>query len=259
MRRCLGTYLTILVLCAGAAASQAAARAQAADRVALENKRVVLVRTGRLARQFPERRTAVVNYPFVKSFPDRAVLHKLRAMLLVQNIFETSLAQYRQDAWLTEFDYVVNYNKHHILDISFYQSGVGAYPDTHTRHFAISLKTGEMLRARDVFRAETLETLAGLVNARLRAEVKQISDEISRDTDIDADAKDAVKETLSELRFTVENLDEFMVDERGVTFMFDAGFPHVIEALEPEGDYLFSYAQLAPYIKRDGLLQRFVR
>jgi hypothetical protein len=258
MRRFPGTFLKLFVLCAVAAG--AAAHTQAVAQVVIENRSVVIVRKGKLARQFPERRKAVVNYPFIKSFPDPAVLRKVRATLDVKNIFGTSLAGYRQDAWLTAFDYVVNYNKHDLLDISFYESGVGAYPDTHAKHFIISLKSGAVLKARDVFRSESLPALARLVDERLRAEVKQLSDELSREANNKATGEsNPLKEDLAALSFTVKNLDEFMVDERGVTFLYDAEFPHVIKAYEPEGSYLFSYAQLAPYIKRDGPLGRFVR
>jgi hypothetical protein len=43
-----------------------------------------------------------------------------------------------------------------------------------------------------------------------------------------------------------------------VTFLYDAGFPHAIQALEPNGNYFFSYAELRPFIKKDGLLGTFI-
>jgi hypothetical protein len=39
--------------------------------------------------------------------------------------------------------------------------------------------------------------------------------------------------------------------------IISAGFPHVIEALQPEADYKFSYAALKLLLKPEGLLWNF--
>lgn len=238
---------------------QGAPAGAAGDRVVIEKRRTVLVRTGRLARQFPERRRAVVNLPFVRSFPDPVVLRKVRALLDLKNLFDTSLAEYRQDAWLEELDYKVNYNKNHILDITIWQSGTGAYPDTHTRHLATDLRRGEVIKAADVFRPESLPALARMADEKLHAEVRGIMGDFDRRSDDTAEEREAAREALAPLKFGVEHLDEMMVSDRGVAFLFDAGFPHVIKAIEPGGEYFFTYRQLAPHVRPDGLLGQFVR
>ncbi len=60
-------------------------------------------------------------------------------------------------------------------------------------------------------------------------------------------------------RKTVQNLDDFSVGRMGITFLYDAGFPHVFKAFEPQGRYFFNYAQLKPYLKDDGPLGQFIR
>jgi len=236
-----------------------AARAAADERAVIRRKRVVIVRTGRLARDFPERKRAVVNLPVVSGLSDPKVLRKVRAALELKNIFETSLAEYREDTWLEEFDFKVNYNKRHILDISFWQSGTGAYPDTHHAHRTISLRTGDVLKAQDVFESGALYALAGMANEKLRAEIAEQIKVVEQDKELDADGRSSIKEQLSGLSFNVEHLDNFEVGEAGVTFLYDAGFPHVIQALEPDGRYFFTYAQLAPYVRRDGPLGVFLK
>lgn len=235
------------------------AAALAAGTATVQRRQVVIVRRGALARQFPERRRAVVNYPFVSGIADRNVLAKVRALLEIKNVFGTSLAQYREDAWLTELDYKVNYNSNDILDISFREEGVGAYPDTNHKHFAIDLKTGEVIKAADAFEPGSLQRLAALVNEKLRAEVAAQVAAVEGDKDTDAEGKEALKEQLRGLTFGVENLEEFEVGDTGVTFLYDAGFPHVIQALQPEGRYFFSYRQLKPFIRRGGPLGLFVK
>lgn len=260
-RRSPRPFAALLVLAAFAVglAWPAAGAAPAADRAVVGRRRVVIVRTGRLAREFPGRRRAVVNLPVVSGLSDPVVLRNVRATLDLKNVFGTSLAEYRQDAWLEELDFKVNYNGRHILDISFWQSGTGAYPDTHHAHFAVSLRTGKALKARDVFEAGALYALAGMANERLRAEIAEQIKVVEQDKELDADGRSGIKEQLSGLSFNVEHLDNFEVGEAGVTFLYDAGFPHAIQALEPDGRYFFTYAQLAPHVRRGGPLGVFLK
>lgn len=246
-----------LLLVAGLVCAHAPALA--AGSALVQRRQVIIVRRGALARQFPERRRAVVNYPFVSGIADRKVLAKVRALLDIKNVFGTSLAQYREDAWLTELDYKVNYNRNDILDITFREEGVGAYPDSNIKHLSINLKTGEVIKAADAFEPDSLQRLAALANEKLRAEVAAQVAAVEGDKDTDAEGKEALKENLRGLTFGIENLEEFEVSDRGVTFLYDAGFPHVIQALQPEGRYFFSYGQLKPFIKRGGPLGLFVK
>lgn len=250
--------VTCLLVLAGLVCAQADALASRGS-ATIRRRRVVIVRRGELARQFPERRRAVVSLPVVSGIADPAVLRRVRALLDLKNVFETSLAEYREDAWLTELDYKVNYNRNDILDITFRQEGVGAYPDTDERHLAISLKTGEVIKAADAFERGAFPRLVEMVNAKLRAEVAGILKSVSEDKELDAEAKASIREDLEALTFGAENLEDFQVSDRGVTFLYDAGFPHVIEALEPEGRYFFSYAQLGRYVRRGGPLGVFVK
>jgi hypothetical protein len=229
-----------------------ASTSDSAPSVVIAPRRIVLVRTGRVARDFPERKRAVVLYPVIRGPKNSAVLNKIRALLDFKNIFGSSLAEYREDAWLTDFGYKVNYNRNYILDITFTQSGVGAYPDTQTKHFAINLKTGELLKAADAFNSDALDQLAYQVNQMLQVEIKKI---IKDHPDIKGDSD----QLFGALEFKASNLDDFSVSNRGVTFLYDAGFPHVVQAVEPDGRYFFSYAQLKPYIKRGGPLGVFIR
>ena len=255
-------FLLLLVFSGNAAQPVAAATTTIvpADRVVIEKRRVVIVRTGKFVRDFPSRRRAVISYPFIRSgASNAAALRKVRALLQVKNIFETSVAEYREDTWLDEFNYKVNYNRNFILDITFTQEGMGAYPDGQTRNFAINLKTGEVIKARDVFKAEALKTLAEMVDRKLQAENEQTLKDIEREPDFKAEDRDYYREQFAPLKFEINNLDDMSINDKGVTFLYDAGFPHVIQAYEPNGQYFFSYAELRSYIKPEGPLGIFVR
>jgi hypothetical protein len=229
------------------------------DRVVIEKRKIVLVRKGRIARQFPDRKTATVSYPVIKSgLRNPAILNRVRSLLQINNIFDTSLAEYRADAWLDEFDYQVSYNKNFILDITFTQSGQAAYPDSQTKNFAINLKTGALIKARDVFKPAAFRTMAEMIDRKLQAEKNQIFKEAIQRGDISADEKKNIQEMFDALNFQVKDLDNFSVSDKGITFLYDAGFPHVAQALEPEGQYFLSYAELRSFIKLEGLLGRFI-
>jgi hypothetical protein len=220
--------------------------------VVIQKRRIVLVRTGKFVRDFPERKRAVVNYPVVVGPKNSAVLRKVRALFDFKNIFGTSLAEYRAETWLSEFDYKVNYNRNFILDVTFMQEGIGAYPDTHTKHLAINLRNGELIKAADAFNSSSLDALAALVDKKLQTE----NQETIRDS---GDDKETARDLLKDLKFKASNLNEFSISDKGITFLYDAEFPHVVQAFQPAGEYFFSFAELKSYIKRDGLLGMFVR
>lgn len=259
--RLLTLLFSLLFIFSGSAAQPLkAATLSPADRVVIAKKRIVIVRRGKFVRDFPSRRRAVINYPlFVSGAGSAAALRKVRSLLQVKNIFDTSLAEYKSDTWLDEFDYEVNYNKNSILDITFTQSGMGAYPDSHTKHFAINLKTGELIKAKDVFRPDTLSSLTDEVNRRLQEEIKGILNDTAHDSDTSVEERQSLREQFDGLKFQRENMDEFSISDKGITFLYDAGFPHVIQALEPVGKYFFSYAELHSFIKPEGTLGSFVR
>ena len=239
-------YASFMSLPAGAAPSDGV------PSVVIQKRRIVLARTGKFVRDFPERKRAVINYPVIVGPKNSVVLRKVRALFDFKNIFETSLAEYRADTWLSEFDYKVNYNRNFILDITFMQEGIGAYPDTQTKHFAINLRNGELIKAADAFDSSSLNELAARVDKKLQTE----NQETIRDS---GDDRETAKDLLKDLKFEASNLNEFSISDKGVTFLYDAGFPHAVQALQPVGEYFFSFAELKPYIKRDGPLGMFVR
>lgn len=236
-----------------------AAVVAAEDRVIIQRRRVVLVRTGRIAKEFPHKKRAVVTYPVVSGLSDAAVLRRVRALFDFKNIFDYSLKEYREDAWLSEFSYVVNHNKNSLLDITFMQSGSGAYPDDHEKHFLINLRNGNLVKATDAFAPDKLASLADAVDRKLQQELRELASEMAKDKDASQEEREHLKQAYENLKFEVANLDEFSVGPRGITFLYDAGFPHVIQALEPAGRYVFTFAELKPYIKPDGPLGQFVR
>ncbi len=226
------------------------------DRVVIRPRKIVVVRSGALARRFPERRKAIITYPVLSGLSNSAALNRVRSAIALEKIFGYSLADYRSDTWLSEFEYKVNYNRDHLLDITFTQSGMAAYPDEHQKHFLINLRDGNIVNASDVFEAGRLQALAALVDGELQREIRQLTKE-NRESNNDPEQRESIGGAYENLKFEVANLNQFSVGATGVTFLYDAGFPHIIKALEPEGRYFFTYSALRDFIRRDGLLAKF--
>ena len=228
------------------------------DRAVVRPRTVVIIRRGALIKDFPNKKRATVTYPIISGLKNATVLRRVQANLQVKNVFDSSIAEYRDGNWLMEFSYKVNYNKNGLLDITFTQDGLGAYPDTQTRHFAINLKNGNVIKASDVFIASSLPALRTMLDGKLQSELKEILESLKNSKSDPEDVRIA-SEAQEPQGYTIENLDDFEVGAKGVTFLYDAGYPHVIQAFEPNGRYFFSYLELKPFVRRDGPLGLFIQ
>lgn len=206
-----------------------------------------------------EKRTFEVRYPIVGGALKPAVKTRLENTISYWRNFETTLKEETSATWLETLDYEVNHNGNGILDITLRMDGTGAYPDYSAKNLVVDLKTGNRVKFADVFKPEMLGKLATMINKKLAAEKKEIFERIEEDKDATKEDKDSLKEQVGGLKFTAENFDEFSINAKGVTFLYDAGFPHVIQALEPEGRYFFSYNELKPFIKTNSILGQFIR
>ena len=209
-----------------------------------------------------DQKTVVVRYPVVSGTMQPAIKRKIENSISYWSNFGRTLKESLSDTWLDSLDYKINYNKNGIFDISLIMEGAAAYPDTSIKNLVIDLKNGEPVKFSDVFKTETLNKLAVIVDKKLQSEKNETLQQIENDVKAGnetADTGKALKERIESLKFTVENFNEFSVGDKGVTILYDAEFPHVIQALEPVGRYFFSYNELKPFIKTNSILGQFVR
>lgn len=195
----------------------------------------------------------VVNYPKVKA-SNAALSKRIEGALNYERIFNFKVNEEIRDIqWLEEASFDVDYNKNGILGVTMWIEGSGAYPSGVSKPIIVNLKTGNRVRPQDVF--TRLTGLIGKGRNAQRAEIKKAIADIKRENPEEQNPA----QLFSNARFTLKDLNEFAVSDEGVTFWYDYSFPHVIKALEPEGRYFFSWAELKPFIKPDGLLAQFVR
>jgi hypothetical protein len=222
-----------------------------AQSVVVTNHKVIYKRPKPISKY---KRTFVVNYPRVKAATP-AVSRKIDAELSYEKVLDVNIQdEIRETQWLSEANYEVKYNKNGVLAVDLTIDGSGAYPDGSTKSVVVDTATGARVTPATAFM--DLDGLAAMVKMEQQKEIAKAVDEIKKDPEAgDIDTSDL----FSNADFTAENLDWFSISGRGVIFKYDYGFPHVIEALQPNGEYFFTWAQLKPYIKPGSLLSRVAR
>lgn len=225
--------------------------AAAAQSVVIKSRKVTYTRPKPISEG---KETFVVNYPKVSGV-GKALATKIENTISYRNVLNLNVAKEKTEyQWLELADYDVGYNKNGILSINLFMEGWGAYPSSTLKTVVVNLKTGARVRPADVF--TNLTGLAAEVKKQQTEEMKIARDDYKKDTENeDFDGSPY----FDEANFTVKNLAEFSVDDKGVTFNYNYGFPHMIQALEPNGAYSMSWKELKPFIKRGGLLAKFVR
>lgn len=226
-------------------------------KVTITPKKVTYTRKGRNVEKY--KKTFTVRYPIVSGALKPAIKTKLENTISFWRVYETTLKESMEDTGVGDLDYVVNYNGSGILDITLTMEYSAAYPSTSNKNLVVDLKTGEQVKFADVLTADA--AFAAMIDKKLQAEKAEILKSIQDDKEESQESKDAAKEAVEPLKFTVENFEtcEIRVNDKGVAILYDAEFPHVIQALQPAGNYFFTYAQLKPFIKKENLLGKFVR
>jgi hypothetical protein len=200
------------------------------------------------------KKSFVVNYPKVKAATP-ALSRKIEDALSYQRVLGVNVNEEIKEAqWLEEASFDVKYNKNGALAVDLTIEGSGAYPSGSTKTVVIDTKTG--MRVTPAISFNNLSGLASAVKKEQKKEIAKAIDDIKKDPD----AGESDPSTLfTDADFKAKDLDWFSISDKGVTFKYDYGFPHVIQALQPAGEFFFSWRQLQPYIKPGSLLSRIAR
>lgn len=198
------------------------------------------------------KKTFTVNRPKIKAATP-ALSKKIEAAISYEKVSNLNIKEELTEIqWLENADYIVNYNKNGILDMTLSVEGSGAYPSTFNKGVVVNTKIGTAVTARDVF-----TNLAGLAAKGKKAQETEIKEAI-----VDIKKENPDEENPANLfehsDFKIANLSSFSVSDKGITFIYEYEFPHVIQAWEPAGRYFFSWKELKPFVKRAGLFGRFV-
>lgn len=200
------------------------------------------------------KKTFTVNYPKVRA-ANRTISAKIESALSYEKVFGVDIAEEQNDTqWLEDADFEVVYNRNGLLSVALSIGGTGAYPDGSTKHIVVDTRTGNRVLPGEVF-----VYTGGLVDKLNQMQKKEIAaaiKEIKANRDYEEPNPEQLFETAN---FRVDNLKGFSISAKGVTFYYDYGFPHVIQALAPDGTYMLTWAELKPYIRVNGALGRMTR
>lgn len=223
-----------------------------AQSVGLSLKKITYKRPKPIA---DHKKTFTITYPKVKAATP-ALSRKIEALLSYEKAFDFTLRdELNETQWLEDASYSVEYNANKMLSLSLTIEGSGAYPSSSTKYIVVNIAAGTRVRPTDIF-VNTNGLLSKLVKMK-DAEVKKALDEIKKDPETkDEDVSDLFNMSADYQKVT---LDEFHIDENGVVFHHDYGFPHVAQALQPPGEFFLTWEELKPYIKSGGLLAQFIR
>jgi hypothetical protein len=126
----------------------------------------------------------------------------------------------------------------------------------------VDLKTGKQVGIKNLFKNASLPKLLIKIRKSIRQrENKKLKEDTCFAETIDFQRGSEISSKFHPTPEKVEykDLSGFFVSEKGITFLYDYNFAHVVEACEPEKEYFFSWLRLKPFIKREGLLGKFIR
>ncbi len=220
----------------------------------------VYKRTGKDIPDF--RQTFEVRKPVIKTKLSADVRRHIEDAIDFWRVFEMSLKDSLvDDTWLDNFDYDVKYNDHNLVSIELDAEGSAAYPSSWSKRVNVDTRTGEILLIDDLFPADKQAELLKLINEKMIANEKAAIAEDPEVKEALDDQRgsygDEIQPQAGKLKFS--DIKDFYVTKDGVTFVYEYGFPHVILALEPSGEYTFSYKEIKPFVTPGSLLENIVR
>jgi hypothetical protein len=222
-----------------------------AQSVVVTSKKITYTRPKPLS---DDKKTFTVTYPQVKA-ANFALSKKIETSISFEKNLPLNLTEeMSENQQLEEADYNVDFNNNGILSIMLSASAWGAYPATANINVVVDLKTGNKIKPGDVF--TNLTGLIAKIKIMQKKDIKEGIKVIKEDPDFQGED---TAELFKNADFKVSNLEGFAVSGKGVAFNYNYGFPHVIQALEPDGYFFLSWKEMKPFIKRGSVFAKFVR
>jgi len=197
-----------------------------------------------------DRYTDVMIRPIVTGLR-QPVLKRIRKELELKKVLGWYYRFYKNH-YMYGFDYRVTYNQNYILAIKF---SWNAYFADHEKGVVFDLRDGSLIKAQDLFLEDKIPELVKLIDQKLQAELQQMI----RDYEGSRDIQYTWKAENVPLRITPDDLVEFAIDDRGITFFYDPGFSHTAAWAEPEGHYFIKYGELKNFLKPSTVVSQFVK
>lgn len=200
-----------------------------------------------------------VVYPKI-SGTSRSLKQKIERNLRYEKTFDFYFTSGLDEQYqlLDKGYYRVIYNKNGILNLRFSIDVSTAYKSHYDKTVAVNLKTGEIIKPEDVFIPAKQKQLAAKINKSLQAEIARAIRRVKKESG-DNDEGRRILAQFKEKIFTPLYLDNFEVSDKGITFVYTYDYANITGNYKPAGRFFLTHAQLKPFVRRGGLLGKFVK
>lgn len=197
--------------------------------------------------------------PILTGLNDKNLIRRINKHLSLESLYGTSLDAIKEEFQRCEgtirtIGYEVIRLDNTILSINLFMETEAVYPDQSNTYRSINLKTGDIVRPEDVFAQDKINDLVRFINLK-KSKIEK-NDERRLSSEELEDFQSIVGNAPS---YTIEDLENFVISEKGVRFFYNYGACHAARALEPADSFELTFDELEPYIKADGLLGRYAR
>ncbi len=157
----------------------------------------------------------------------------------------------------TAISYQVLCNEKGILSIGITNEYMGAYPSGETKYASFDLKTGKLIQSNDkqddIFvSAKAKIEFQVLLTKKIKKSIEaKIKESMSEPSDVETIKMNTNTIDLKYLQHAVTN--------KGLSFSYNFQFAHVTKALEPNGEFNFTWEEMSKFIKKDKAFAGFYK
>jgi hypothetical protein len=145
---------------------------------------------------------------------------------------------------VTSVTFDVPFNDNQLLNLILRTETEQAYPD-HFEHYALfDLRNGKRLQADDLWARPTKAKLVALLQRKLN---RNITEALRDPADESSGLTPELVPTIGKTTIDDETLASITIQKQGIVLTHEFGFPHAVEASEPDGTLKLSWAELRPF------------
>lgn len=194
------------------------------------------------------KRSFTIVSPRISGVPAE-VKKDIESALDYEKVFGFTVEEEKNESqWLEEAYYRVDLNRGGVLSVTLTISGSAAYPSQSSARLSFDTRSGARISMAEEL-GDNIPRLIAALNRLVKAEVGRYR-RLYRQPRYEVDDPDSLFSETEE--FTPEGLENFTVGPKGISFFYDYGFPHVIQALQPPGRFFLPWGRLKPYIRPSG-------
>lgn len=153
---------------------------------------------------------------------------------------------------MTDLSYEVTYNKKGILSLHTDGEGCYAYCSTWSTYFNFDVNTGKEITIKDIIDEDKIDSFIKMVFSKkvsILATYKEEEKTALEKNEIDTATYNWILEQVETNCINTIDVEQFILSDTGISIMNPCEFPHVIRAIEPTFDLIYTYTSIATFLK----------